>query len=67
MKKKTDALKLEAHLNTPAELKYPSQVEFFMEKLSITFDLNSIFFKLDEDNSNSILALSFSFMPQKPM
>ena len=34
LKKKTDALKLEAHLKYPgAELKYPSQVEFFMEKL----------------------------------
>ena len=35
LKKKTDALKLEAHLKYPgAELKYPSQVEFFVDKLS---------------------------------
>ena len=35
LKKKTDALKLEAHLKFPgAELKYPSQVEFFVDKLS---------------------------------
>jgi acetyl esterase len=35
LKEKTDALKLEAHLRYPgAELKYPSQVEFFVDKLS---------------------------------
>ncbi len=35
LKKKTDALKLEAHLKYPgAELKYPSQVEFLVDKLS---------------------------------
>ena len=35
LKEKTDALKLEAHLKYPgAELKYPSQVEFFVDKLS---------------------------------
>ena len=35
LKKKTDALKLEAHLKfSGAELKYPSQVEFFVDKLS---------------------------------
>jgi hypothetical protein len=34
LKEKTDALKLEAHLKYPgAELKYPSQVEFFVDKL----------------------------------
>ena len=35
LKKKTDALELEAHLKYPgAKLKYPSQVEFFVDKLS---------------------------------
>jgi len=35
LKEKTDDLKLEAHLKYPgAELKYPSQVEFFVDKLS---------------------------------
>ena len=35
LKEKTDALKLEAHLKYPgAELKYPSQIEFFVDKLS---------------------------------
>jgi len=35
LKEKADALKLEAHLKYPgAELKYPSQVEFFVDKLS---------------------------------
>ena len=34
LKEKTDALKLEAHLRYPgAELKYPSQVEFLVDKL----------------------------------
>ena len=34
LKEKTDALKLEAHLKYPgAELKYPSQVEFLVDKL----------------------------------
>jgi hypothetical protein len=34
LKEKTDTLKLEAHLKYPgAELKYPSQVEFLMDKL----------------------------------
>ena len=34
LKEKTDALKLEAHLKYPgAEIKYQSQVEFFVEKL----------------------------------
>ena len=35
LKEKTDGLKLEAHLKYPgAEMKYPSQVEFFVDKLS---------------------------------
>ena len=35
LKEKTDGLKLEAHLKYPgAKLKYPSQVEFFVDKLS---------------------------------
>ena len=35
LKEKTDALKLEAHLKYPgAELKYSSQVDFFVDKLS---------------------------------
>lgn len=35
LKEKADAVKLEAHLKYPgAELKYPSQVEFFVDKLS---------------------------------
>jgi hypothetical protein len=34
LKEKADALKLEAHLKYPgAKLKYPSQVEFLMDKL----------------------------------
>jgi hypothetical protein len=34
LKEKTDILKLEAYLKYPgAELKYPSQVEFLMDKL----------------------------------
>ena len=34
LKKKTDALELEAHLKYPgAELKYPSQIEFLVDKL----------------------------------
>ena len=34
LREKTDTLKLEAHLKYPgAELKYPSQVEFLMDKL----------------------------------
>ncbi len=34
LKEKTDAFKLEAHLNYPsAKTKYKSQVEFFVDKL----------------------------------
>ncbi|MCH2506478.1 MAG: hypothetical protein MK125_13130, partial [Dehalococcoidia bacterium] len=34
LKEKTDALKLEAHLKYPgAEIKYQSQVDFFVDKL----------------------------------
>ena len=34
LKEKTDALKLEAHLNYPgANTKYKSQVDFFVDKL----------------------------------